>query len=72
LSISLLKDTRQIVLESCFESSKILLSNFGAHKSKTLRQIHAFKPSFLEWLCKQSYVQDKFTDILEEAKQLLE
>jgi hypothetical protein len=26
LSISLLKNTRQIVLESCFESNKILLS----------------------------------------------
>ena len=45
---------------------------FGAHRGKTLREIHAFKPSYIDWLCKQSYFNDKFTDIYEEAKQLLE
>lgn len=44
---------------------------FGAHRGKTLREIHAFKPAYLEWLLKQSYIKDKFQDIYEEASILI-
>ncbi len=27
---------------------------WGVYKGKTLREIHAFKPSCIEWLCKQN------------------
>jgi hypothetical protein len=44
---------------------------FGAHKGKMLREIHAFKPSYIEWLPKQQYIKDKFQDIYEESITLL-
>jgi uncharacterized protein (DUF3820 family) len=56
--------------DDAFESKSSIRMPFGAHKGKTLREIHAFKPSYIDWLCKQSYVKDKFTEIYEEAKQL--
>ena len=58
--------------DDAFESKPSVKMTWGVHKGKTLREIHAFKPSYIDWLCKQSYVKDKFTDIYEEAKQLLE
>ena len=45
---------------------------FGKHKGMTLREIHAYKPNYIEWLIKQSYIKEKFTDIFEECVSLLE
>jgi hypothetical protein len=46
LSISLLKDTRQIVLESCFESSKILLSTVALESRFNLLSKRSEDPDF--------------------------
>ena len=42
-----------------FNSKPAIRMPLGAHKGKTLREIHAFKPSYLEWLCKQQICQRK-------------
>lgn len=54
-----------------FYSKPSIIMPFGAHKGKNLREIHAFKPSYLEWLIKQQYIKEKFTDIYSEAVGLL-
>ena len=58
--------------DEIFSSKPSIRMPFGAHRGKSLREIHAFKPSYIEWLCKQAYIKEKFQDIYEEAKQLLE
>jgi hypothetical protein len=58
--------------DEIFRSKPSIRMPFGAHRGKSLREIHAFKPSYIEWLCKQAYIKEKFQDIYEEAKQLLE
>jgi hypothetical protein len=58
--------------DDAFNSKPSVKMTWGVHKGKTLREIHAFKPFYIEWLCKQAYIKEKFQDIYEEAKQLLE
>ena len=72
--ILLTDDLKAALLEhdEIFSSKPSIRMPFGAHKGKSLREIHAFKPGYIEWLCKQQYIKDKFEDIYEEAKQLLE
>jgi uncharacterized protein (DUF3820 family) len=72
---NLLSDELKAVLlehDNAFSGKPSVTMPFGAHRGKTLRDIHAFKPSYIEWLCKQAYIKEKFQDIYEEAKQLLE
>jgi hypothetical protein len=71
---SLLTDELKAVLlehDEIFSSKPSIRMPFGAHRGKSLREIHAFKPSYIEWLCKQAYIKEKFQDIYEEAKALL-
>ena len=71
---SLLTDELKAALlehDDAFNSKPSIKMPFGAHRGKSLREIHAFKPSYIEWLCKQAYIKEKFQDIYEEAKALL-
>ena len=71
---SLLTDDLKAALlehDEIFSSKPSIRMPFGAHRGKSLREIHAFKPSYIEWLCKQAYIKEKFQDIYEEAKALL-
>jgi hypothetical protein len=44
----------------------------GVHITARLREIHAFKLSYIDWLRKQQHIKDKSADIYEEAKEILE
>lgn len=70
----LLKDKLNNALQEhdeIFCSKPSVKMPFGAHRGKTLREIYEFKPSYIDWLVKQSYIKEKFTDIYQEAEELL-
>ena len=58
--------------DDVFYSKTSVKMTWDVHKVTTLREIHVLQSSYIDWLCKQSYVKDKFTELYEEAKQLLE
>ncbi len=64
-------EIRKALEEYKIKNSSNLKMPFGAHKNKTLSEIYDFKPNYLEWLIKQEFIQDKFTDIYLESKRLL-
>lgn len=69
----LLTDELKQCIKEYFESKKKSVKMpFGAHKGKTLQEINEFKPLYIQWLVKQSYIKDKFVDIYLECARLLE
>ena len=61
---SLLTDKLKAALlehDDAFSSKPSVKMPFGKHKGMTLREIHAFKPNYIEWLIKQSYIKDTST-----------
>jgi uncharacterized protein (DUF3820 family) len=44
---------------------------FGKYKGKSIKKVHEFDPSYLEWIKDQSFYK-KFPEIHKEVEQLLE
>lgn len=68
---NLLTEELEQALNDFKKESNSIVMPFGAHKSKRLIDIHEFKPEYILWLSKQSYVKEKFNDIYKECISLL-
>lgn len=46
--------------------------NFGKYKTRTVAEVAEFDLPYLQWLFRQQYIKEKFQDIYNEIKSLLE
>jgi uncharacterized protein (DUF3820 family) len=60
-----------VIHDTEFSNKPSVRMPFGAYTGKTLREIYAFRPSYIQWLSRQEYVKEKYTDIFAEVKSLL-
>lgn len=54
--------------DTSYNSKPSIIMTLGAHKGNTLREIHAFKPCYIEWLSKQQYIKKHSKIFLKKQK----